>query len=190
MSSNDFSWFSTAADLASAMTGVVALWVAYKSIKISSKSLEIQERHNQLTLKPIPFVSLADYEDMIRVKFTNDGAGPFIIKRVSVCLGNDSKNDLISWMDSPPEGIFWSSFTSLFQERALLPNNDIILLELNGDSGDRNFIKFRDDCRRKMSRLRIILEYTDIYNCKFKPYHRSLDWFARDKGTRENTEEK
>ena len=173
-------------DIATILTGVGATVTAFYSLRLSGKALSVQDNHNKLSLKPIPYVAMADYEHFIRVKFVNDGAGPFIIKSIQVCLNNDVYSDLISWMPYPPDGISWTSFTSNFKERALLPNNDIILLELTGDPTNTVFCAFRDVCREKLSLLRIILEYTDIYGQTFPKYHHELAWFGRDKGTRKS----
>jgi len=61
-----------------------------------------------------------------------------------------------------------------------------MLLELKGDPEDHEFSKFREVCREKLSKLRVILHYTDSYDSHFDPYHRDLEWFGRAKGTRKN----
>lgn len=185
MSEGTSNW-SVIVDVATILTGLGATATAYFSWKLSQKALQIQERHNRLTLRPIPFLAFADYEETLRVKFRNEGAGPYIVKSLRVCRGNECKKDLIAWMDTPPEGIYWYGFTSIFEGRAVLPNNELILLELRGNIDSPNFARFRDSCRDKLSSLRVLLEYTDIYGSTFELYLRSLDWFARDKGTRKN----
>ena len=171
-------------DIATVVLSLGAVATAYFSWKLGEKSLAAQEKHSRLSLRPIPYVALADYESFLRVKFVNDGAGPYIIKSIQVARGNEFKSDLISWMNSPPDGLFWSVFTSNFQDRGVLPNNEVILLELQGDENDPTFVTFRDECRLRLSQLRVILEYTDIYGDAFPKQFRNLDWFARDKGTR------
>jgi hypothetical protein len=180
------SWWSSIIDIATLLTGAGATLTAYFSWKISRRALTVQDHHNRLTQRPYPFLALADYEEKLRVKFVNDGSGPFIIKRVRVCRGNECKNDLLAWMEAPPEGIFWKSYTSMFEGRALLPNNEIILLELEGKPSDINFVQFRDQCRERLRHLRVLLEYTDSYGQKYDLYTRDLEWFGRDKGTRKH----
>ena len=180
---SEASTWSSWVDLATVVLSVCAVATAYFSWKLSEKSLAAQEKHNRLSLRPIPYIALADYEHLLRVKCVNDGAGPYIIKSVQVARGNDVRSDVISWMESPPDGIFWSSFTSNFLNRGVLPNNEVILLELEGDPKQPDFVKFRDDCRLGLSKLRIILEYTDIYEDTFPKHFRALDWFARKKST-------
>ena len=168
------------------MSGVGATLTALFSWRLGKKALELQDEHNKMTLKPIPAVALADYEGQLRVKFVNDGAGPFIIKSVQVCRFNEMKNDLISWMPEPPGDLYWSNFTSFFEKRAFLPNNEIILLDLQGDPDDSDFAEFRDRCRILLGKMRVILEYTDLYGKTYPKYLRELDWFERNKGTRKN----
>lgn len=171
-------------DIATIVTGIAATVTAFVSLHLSRKALVVQETHNKLSMRPIPFLALADYENTLRVRFLNDGAGPFIVIKVEVFSGSICKNDLISWMDTPPKGLHWSNFTSLLKGRAVLPNNELFLLELKGDDQDPNFANFRDQCRDLLANLTVKLTYTDSYNTNFPTYERSLDWFAREKGTR------
>ena len=192
--SNPLAWMSPLADLASAVTAAVALWIAYRSIRLNSRSVETQERslaaqeqHNRLSVKPVPFLAMADYEHLIRAKVINNGAGPLMVKSVRVIGAGKSETDVISWMPALPEGIFWTSFTSLLEDRGVLPGHELILINLEGDPDDPRFATFRDQCRHVLSELHVFVEYTDIYGTMFEPYQRKMNWFARDKGTRSKT---
>lgn len=169
------------ADFATVFVGIGALLTAYWSFKLSTNALDTQTRHNRLTQQPYPYLAVGDYEERLFVKFVNDGVGPFIIKSVQVCMANECKNDLISWMEPPPEGIAWVDFVSTFVGRALRPGSEIVLLALEGNPGESDFIEFRDDCRRRLSRLTVHLDYTDSYEHEYPTYHRVLEWFGRDK---------
>ena len=176
--------WSNVIDVATIVLSLGAVATAYFSWRIGKESLVAQERHNRRSLRPIPYIALADYEHYLRVNLVNDGAGPYIVKSLKVEKDNICKNDVISWMDSPPDDIFWSNFTSQFFDRGVLPNNHITLLELRGDPSDSQFVEFRDKCRLSLSKLRVTLKYTDIYDEALPEIIREFDWFARDKGTR------
>jgi hypothetical protein len=172
------------AAIASAIAAVIAVRVAYRSVELSDKALAAQEKHNRLALKPIPFVALADFEHQLRIKVVNDGAGPLVVRKITVSNDFGQKADVISWMPPLPPGLCWSSFSILRAGRAILPNNGVILLQLDGDPGDEAFVVFRNVCRRVLAGLTVQVEYTDIYEGDFEAFERSMDWFARTKGTR------
>lgn len=178
MDANDISAIAAAG---SAIAAALAVAVAYWSVRLSSKTLSTQERHNHLTVRPIPFLGLADYDDMLRVKISNDGSGPLIIKEVSVKdSAGTSNSDVISWMPPLPDGMHWSQFTSHIVDRAFLPGSELILLQLEGDPEEERFSQFRRECRQTLARLTVQLRFTDVYENNFDPYSRTMDWFARD----------
>ena len=53
------------------------------------------------------------------------------------------------------------------------------MLELEGQSENENFAKFRDECRRRLSNITLTIEYTDIYGTKAQVTKRNLNWFGR-----------
>jgi hypothetical protein len=178
----DANAISALAAAGSAISAAVAVAVAYWSVRLSSKALSSQERHNHLTVRPVPFVGLADFDHMIGVKVTNDGSGPLIIKRIVVTdKTGTSYEDVVSWMPPLPDGIHWSQFTSHILDRALLPASALILLQLKGNSEEERFSDFQKECRKVLAGLTVQLWYTDVYENIFAPYSRQMDWFARER---------
>lgn len=41
----------------------------------------MQRTHNKKSVLPLGFISLANYEDLLRIKIINTGIGPLIIKK-------------------------------------------------------------------------------------------------------------
>jgi hypothetical protein len=168
---------SVYADIASVVIAFLAFVVACVSIFVSRNPLHQQERHNVLSVKPIPFISFANYENLIRAKLINQGLGPLILKRIEVTDGKICANDVISFMPPLPAGLFWSTFTSAFENRAMLPGSEIIFLEFRC-SFEEAEIQFRDECRSILAKLTITCFYEDIYGHKGKPCSRSGEWFS------------
>jgi hypothetical protein len=168
---------STYADIANVVIAFLAFVVACVSIWVSKNALIQQERHSVLSVKPIPFISFANYENLIRAKLINQGLGPLILKRIEVTDGKNCANDVISFMPPLPEGLFWSTFTSAFENRAMLPGTEIIFLEFRCADNEAE-IQFRDSCRATLARLTITCFYEDIYGHKGKPCSRSGEWFS------------
>ena len=162
------------------VVAIAALLVAAISIYLTWSTSRAQTKHNRLSVKPIPFLVLADYENRLLVKLLNNGSGPLIVKTTGV-QGNDKFTEsLIAQMPPLPKNLFWSTFTSGMKDRSLLPGAELFFVELVGNPDDPIFHQFRDQCRQAMSKLSISITYTDIYDGKFPPYNRALDWFARN----------
>jgi hypothetical protein len=163
----------------SAIVAFIALIISFISLYVAHSTLKNQRRHNILSVKPLPEIMVADYEERLTVKIRNNGSGPLIVNGVRVEKDAQSKSALIDWMPALPEGIYWSAFIGPIRKRAVMPGNEIILLELRGDPNDSRFQHIRDRCRATLKSLNVVLEHTDIYNSQFEPREKSLSWFGR-----------
>ena len=150
------------------------------SLYVSHAALKIQRRHNVLSVKPIPMVSVADYEDRLTVKILNNGSGPLIIKDVQVKKESQVRESLVDWMLSLPDGMYWATFVGPVKNRSLLPGNEIKLLELTGDHSEKEFEAVRDSCRAALCQLTVVLDYTDVYGSAFESHEKHLSWFGRN----------
>lgn len=166
------------AAVASAVAAGLAVVVSAVAVYISYITLKRQNRHNVLSVKPIPIVTVADFEDSIRIKVRNHGSGPMIVKRVHVGDGKSTKESLIEWMPNLPPGLLWSNFVGPVSDRSFLSGSEIVLIELSGDHKDEVFRAARDAIRSALERLTVIVEYTDIYDSNFKPCTKKLTWFG------------
>jgi len=162
-----------------ALAAVCALFVSFLSILLTVYTLWLQRRHNFKSLTPIASITVGDYEDNLEVRLRNSGIGPLIIERFTASDGNQERDDIISWMPSLPEETYWSAFTANIDGRCIPPNQDVLLIQLNGDANDGKFALFRDEVRHALSRLTIKVEYRDIYDRKMPIKQRDLKWFAR-----------
>jgi hypothetical protein len=164
----------------SALLAFVAVIIAAISIIYTIRGLRLQRVHNRLSVVPVPFIALADYENLLRVKVRNDGIGPLIINSVTYERDGfaNEYEDLVSYMPSLPQGMSWSNFSSGYV-RSVRPGDEIFMLELEGQSENENFAKFRDECRRRLSNITLTIEYTDIYGTKAQVTKRNLNWFGR-----------
>lgn len=168
------------ATVASAIIALAAFIISLVSLYVAHAALKIQRRHNVLSVKPIPMVSVADYEDCLTVKILNYGSGPLIIKAVQVKKESQVRESLLAWMPSLPDGIYWATFVGSVKDRSLLPGNEIKLLELTGDHTENEFEVVRDGCRTALSPLTVVVEYTDVYGTLFPFHEKQLSWFARN----------
>ena len=167
-------------DQINALAALCALFVSFLSIVLTVLTLRLQRIHNFKSLTPIASIIIGDYEDKLEVAVRNDGVGPLVVERLVVSDGNQGKGDLISWMPQTPDGIYWSTFTAHNEGRCISPNNNLVLIELEGDPTDHEFASFRDTVRHTLSGLTVTVEYKDIYDRRMPPNQRPLKWFARN----------
>jgi hypothetical protein len=163
----------------SAAIAAFALIVSLISAYVAFAALRHQRKHNILSVTPIPEVTVADYEDSLRVKLANHGSGPMIIIDVTIGDGARAQETLLAWMPPLPDGHYWTNYAGNVSGRSVLPGRDIVLLHLDGDAEDRGFSIARDKCRQVLSRLTIDVRYTDVYRTPMHPYRKALAWFGR-----------
>ena len=155
------------------VTGVIAL-------VFTAISLQIQRRHNRLSVKPIAIVSVADYENELAVRLQNKGTGPLIIKKLSFTDQNGrTEKAIIDFCGSGFKNMVWGTFVADIEGWAILPNETKTLIELNGDSADKEFVRVRDKARKVLAQIQVELLYKDIYENDMPKKIRKLDWFAR-----------
>lgn len=166
------------AAIASAVSAFFALGVSAMALYVAHATLKHQQKHNVLSVKPIPIVTVADFEDAIRVKIRNHGSGPMMLKGVKVKKGTDQRETILGWMPDLPQGVGWKNYAGPIANRSLLPGSEIMLLELNGDKNAQVFIDARNQVRSVLAQLSVVIDYTDMYETKFSNYSKGLEWFG------------
>ena len=166
--------------LASAAAAILALFVSCVSVWISIWAARSQRRHNELSVRPLAEVTVADYVNSLRVKLRNNGAGPMIVTVVTVLDGSNARESLIEWMPSLPKNRPWNTFSHSLRHRTLQAGAEIVLLELTASEGETEFFQYRDQVRKMLARLTVNVEYTDIYKTVLPPCRKELSWFGRN----------
>ena len=140
-----------------------------------------QRVHNELSVRPLAEITVANYEDSLRVKLLNNGTGPMIISNIIVSNGSCAKSCVIDWMPKLQNGRTWTNFSSNLRDRTLRPGSEIVLFELTEYEGERDFVQCRDRVRAVLAPLTVSVEYTDVYNKTMTIRSKSLSWFGRHK---------
>jgi hypothetical protein len=136
--------------------------------------------HNRKSVMPIPFVLQPDHENRIAVIVQNKGTGPLILKKAHAVSSIDGRSGhLIDFRPAMPAGITFSNFNKIEQIRAILPGDDVVLIDLPVDLDNPVAVKYRDDLRRVLGYMTIELTYTDVYDTRFPVYAIKLKWFHR-----------
>lgn len=176
---SDGSWgLSDFADVANVLIALCALGVAFISIKFSRQALEHQQRHDALSVKPLPVITFANYVEFVRVKFVNYGVGPAIINSLSVNKSGEVFEDVISCMPDLPQDNYWRNFTSIVKGRPVAPGDEVVLIEYHADLNNKISSEFIEKCRLALAECEFIVDYTDVYGKRYDACVRSGDWFS------------
>jgi hypothetical protein len=169
------------AALGSAVAAIAALFLSLLSLAVSLSALKHQRTHNQLTVRPLAYVMLGDYENQLFVKLRNNGTGPMIVKSIQVLGAELPHRPLIEAMPDLPAKVCWTNFVEEFEGRSIPAGGELVLLDLSSESSSSQaaFRSFRDKVRGALGRLSIRAEYTDIYNRVLPTASRDLKFFHR-----------
>lgn len=137
------------------------------------------KRHNYLSVKPIAYILPKDYEDYICVVLQNKGTGPLITKSIKFInkITNEEKPFLIDFMPQLLGGHHWSNFSKA-TEYTLIPNEDKILIEYN-PTNDKIGKTNKENIRKALKSIEIIIEYQGIYGENTEIIKKSLNWYGR-----------
>lgn len=166
-------------EVAAALVAICALLTSAASLVLAAYALRSQRTHNRKSVAPFGEIALLDYENRIKVSLKNAGAGPLVVTKFRAFNGNRDLGDLISWMPDLPDGVTWTTFTGDLADRCLSPNEERVVLQLDGNPSNPTYSSFRDHVRRILSTLKVEVSYRDIYGATHSPRSRSLDWFGR-----------
>ncbi len=179
--------------LCSVLVSAAAVFIYFKAWRVSidalnenRKLIEIQNRHNILSVKPIMNVGHFDYENSINVTLRNVGMGPAYIKRITITNNiNEEKNTLLDWMPDLQPGITYSFYASVYKDFWFRPQVESSLLKLDAkkttdsDGLTQAFKKSREDVRKTLKDLTVKVIYTDMYESEDFTYSFNLDYFGR-----------
>ena len=140
-------------DIASVVIAVLALIV-------SIRALELQKRHNELSLMPVCEMFTANYDNCIAVEIYNKGLGLMQVVSAEFVDVNGIKyanlHDLL-WEE---EGL---SYTTLEPKKVLMSGEKVVLV---------NFEKFSAEQRKrillKLTNVMIKIKYRDVYNNEYR----------------------
>ncbi len=165
--------------MASAVVALLAFLISLISVVFTWRALKHQRTHNCLSVRPLPYITVGDYENAIYVKIRNNGTGPLIVKKLTVLGAADPSMPLIANMPELLPGIAWANFTGETGGRSIPVAGEMVLLELSDPSLGGRFQLSRNKAREALGKLSLNLEYTDIYGSKLPACTRDLKWFHR-----------
>jgi hypothetical protein len=183
-----FEWLIANKDVANAVAAVAssvlaaaAVFLSLVSLFVSLAALRHQRQHNQLTVRPLAYVTLGDYEDQLFVKVRNNGTGPMIVNSIKIIGASAPSQPLIVAMPKLLPKVFWTNFVEDCAGRSVPVGDELVLLHLSSSSSTSQgqFAISRDKVREALGELKVIVTYTDIYGTSLPRAERSLKFFHR-----------
>ena len=142
-----------AGDIASVVIAVLALIV-------SIKALELQKRHNELSLMPICEMFTANYDDCLAVEIYNKGLGLMEVVSAEFEDVNGVKYINLHDLVREEEGL---SYSTIEAKKVLMSGERVVLV---------NFEKFTAEQRkriiRKLTNVVVRIKYRDVYDNEYR----------------------
>ena len=166
------------------------LFISVVAVIISINTYRSQKEHNKNSVRPILNIVLGDYEDDLYVRIDNNGVGPAIVSGIHcTCSYFDdllSANSLVELIpykatvkgEGSGRTADMHTFTDFVEDitgRTIPPGGHITLLRI-AEPKEAQLLAFRN----LLSKCRVEIKYTDIYNSKLWECGRLLDFFGRN----------
>lgn len=169
------------AAIGSAVLAGIAVLLSLVSVYVSNAALRHQREHNRLSVRPLAYITLGDYENWLFVKLRNNGTGPMIIKSLSIVGAQDESKPLVNAMPQLHPNVSWTNFVEDCSGRSIPAGGELVLLDLSSESSSSQgqYALSRDNVRLALGKLEIRAEYTDIYGTELPISKRKLGFFHR-----------
>lgn len=169
------------AAMSSTILAGVAVFLSLISLCVSFLTLRHQREHNRLSVRPLAYITIGDYENQLYVKLRNNGTGPMVVKFITVIGAPDQSQPLVSAMPQLHPEVNWTNFVEDCSGRSVPVGGELVLLDLSSEcsSLQDQFSLSRDRVRLALGKLKVCVEYTDIYGTKLPASNRDLQFFHR-----------
>jgi hypothetical protein len=169
------------ATISSASIALAAVILSIVSIWIARSTLKSQQAHNKLSVRPLAYIMIGDYEGRIFVKVCNHGTGPMIINSVTVIGATEPSKPLIQSMPLLGPKIAWTNFVENCSGRSVPVGGEIDLLDFTFQKGfcESEYQRASSQIRRILGDFEICVKFTDIYGSDLPLSQRSLKFFHR-----------
>jgi hypothetical protein len=191
-------WIKDNPQVTQATIALGTLLVAVLAFRSSLETSKAQRKHNQLSVTPLLNIAYGNYDTDLFVSLVNNGTGPMVIKSIMVIGAANPSEPLINAMPDlspdPDDLVTLRYVASDLTGRSIRAGGgEIVLLRLRykreealkkppetAKAARLRFDCSRDTFRTALGTLALRVEYTNIYEGRFPPVERSLDYFVRN----------
>lgn len=145
----------------------IPIIIAFAGILLTAYIASLQRKHNILSLRPLGYIILRNYEDEIGVRIVNYGVGPMTVIRLQVeDKEKETTKTLIEYISKKIHNVTWTDFVEEVIKRPLGQNNEIVLFSFryNDNYSKNDFIRIREELRSILKDLKITVTYEDLYH--------------------------
>lgn len=161
--------------VASAGIALFALVTAIASIYFTYKGLAAQARHNAISVRPMPFAELSIQQQEIALNILNVGLGPLVIRSLKIIHQEKDFDDFVDILgESKPKGVS-RLFGFSAKIRPISPSASSNILSLKFESVEIDCMRYFKECIDFLSKIEVIIEYSDFYNTKYEHYRKSFE---------------
>ncbi len=164
-----------------AIVAVLALITSVGGLLVAFKTSRDQQIHNIKMIKPILHVDQWDYENNLKVDLRNNGIGPAVVNKLYVKHKNGKvKNALYYFLpDRLPGNMNYKEYWTGYENFVVKPDTICDLIVIPVDIKSEKQIKEREKLRKKIGKLTVVIEYSDINGNRMPKYERELWVFQR-----------
>ena len=155
-----------------ALTGVIVTLALHI---ISDRRNETNLKIEQQKQRPLLHIGYYDFEDKIQIFMKNKGIGPLLIENYRVVNVHTNKSFEGLFECLPKKDISYDNYTGNKNNTVLSPDETDELLLFTKKSNKKG----KEQIRKALSVLKIVVDYKDVYNNSMPTYERSLKWFGR-----------
>ena len=171
-----WNYLTTNPQVAASIAAVLSSITALIALGLSTYGIISQRKHNRLSVRPVAYFTIGNYENDIYVKLRNYGTGPLVVGKLTVAAEREYPN-LIDATVSKVGPLIWSDFVENIEGRTIPGGEAIVLLRYRPRLENRNDIDDREKLRAALSKVSIQVEYKDIYGKKQDSVSRNLAAF-------------
>jgi hypothetical protein len=167
-------WLQVIIAFFTVVIAICAVYISYKSFKMSKSTLAEQQEHDQLSVRPILTFGSFSFWDHTSLYLGNNGMGPAIIKSITVYYDNNVqiKEPKEPW---PPKNLLSLDVPNIAYEindypadSAIIVGNTADLISCNmTDRTNTDQIDEMNSVAKELNKIKkVVAEYTDIYGKK------------------------
>lgn len=165
----------------------IALVISILAILISLFALFQKRSQFKNQIMPLAEISIGDYEEEIYVRIQNNGHGTMRVKGFEAISKDLTKSNLIDHLNLElPYGLEWENFVEQFEGRNLRVGESLDAIRILGltDYPTKDHVdiykSYKQEMREILSRIKIVVNYSDINNRNSYSESRKLDFFSRN----------
>ena len=171
------------------LAAVASLIFSIRNLRQMRSAAEQQRQHNELGIKPLPYVAQGNFVASVYVKLCNQGLGPLIIKDfIAIDLESGEEADsLLPFLPPQSARLLYDRYATKLPGRTIRSDGELALLELKWNSEyaqDEDYAlrypAFLKKVKASLSSLEVTVSYEDLYGNSYEAHRVDLRFMSPD----------